>query len=154
MILANIDGTGKYTSDDGYTIYYSGDDEKDHRYGVALVVNRVINESVINFIPISDRIMMLQLQAKPVNVNLIQCYTSTADKDVDVLEEFYQQIKELKKLTKEHDVNITMDDFNAKIGEGSFEHHIGQYDLGTRNKRGERLIYCQEQNLVMNIMFK
>lgn len=52
---------------------------------------------------------------------------------------FYDEVKELLKLTKKHDVNIIMGDFNAKIGRGRVEGLVGSYGLGERNERGDRL---------------
>lgn len=49
-----------------------------------------------------------------------------------------------------------MGDFNAKIGEGQLQDVVGQFGLGVRNDRGDRLVqFCQEESMVvMNTFFK
>ena len=43
-----------------------------------------------------------------------------------------------------------MGDKNAKIGKGKVEDVVGEYGLGERNERGDRLIqFCQENNLIV-----
>lgn len=40
-------------------IYYSGNNEQQHRNGVAIVVHRNLKHLVTNFTPISDRVIMI-----------------------------------------------------------------------------------------------
>ncbi|KAF2903969.1 hypothetical protein ILUMI_02204 [Ignelater luminosus] len=49
-----------------------------------------------------------------------------------------------------------MGDFNAKLGKGKVEDIVGNYGLGKRNKREDRLLqFCQEQDMmVANTLFK
>jgi len=43
-----------------------------------------------------------------------------------------------------------MGDFNAKIGKGREEHHVGPHGLGERNDRGETLsMFAAEHNLIV-----
>lgn len=60
------------------------------------------------------------------------------------------------KLTKKQDVNIIMGDFNAKIGRGRSSPTVGDFDLGVRNERGDRLVqFCRlfAVNLVVTNTF-
>lgn len=63
------------------TLYYSGRDPQDrnHWNGVGVFVSANYVRYVKNFIPISDRIMLLQMQSQPFNVSIIQVYAPTAD---------------------------------------------------------------------------
>lgn len=48
-----------------------------------------VGRSVTNFIPISNRVLLMQVQLNQVNINIIQIYASTADKseeEVDILD--------------------------------------------------------------------
>lgn len=143
---------------DGAVMYYSGSAEQDpnHRHGVAVAIDESINKYVNNFVPYSERCAVLQLNGHPFNINIIQVYAPTADKSDEDVEEFYQQIQDIMRGTKNGDINIVMGDFNSKIGRGGFENIIGEYGLGERNERGDRLLqFCQERSLVVaNTWFK
>lgn len=133
-----------------YAVYYSGNDQPQHRNGVAIILSQKIDKSVIAFIPHSDRTMLIKLKSHPVNINLIQIYAPTADKPDIEIRNFYREIKELLRHTKPSEVIIIMGDFNAKIGEGEVENVVGKYGLGQRNPRGDTLVqFCQEENLVV-----
>ncbi|CAG9837494.1 unnamed protein product [Diabrotica balteata] len=60
------------------------------------------------------------------------------------------------KMTKKHEVTMVMGDFNAKVGRGKVNEIVGNFGLGERNDRGDRLIcFCQEYNLLLsNTLFK
>ena len=74
------------------------------------------------------------------DINKLQVYAPTADKEEPIIEEFYEQLNSLFKLTKSDEITIIIGDFNAKIGEGKEEDLVGEYGLGLRNNRGHRLI--------------
>lgn len=61
-------------------IYFSGNQQRHQRFGVALIVS--------NFLPISDRIQLLQLRTKTANTNVIQIYAPTAEKSDEEVEQF------------------------------------------------------------------
>ncbi|XP_069363460.1 uncharacterized protein [Maniola hyperantus] len=126
--------------------YFSGGDK--HYRGVGFLVNKDIKDCVSGYIPQSERIILLQLNTKPIRTNLIQVYAPTADSTQDECEKFYDDLNLVMKRTKNHDINIIMGDFNAKVGEAPVHNIIGQYGLGERNDRGERLIeFCAEHTL-------
>ncbi|XP_055387196.1 craniofacial development protein 2-like, partial [Condylostylus longicornis] len=123
--------------------------------GVGIIVSEAVEKCVKNFLPYSDRTLLLQIHAKPLNINIIQTYAPTADKTDEDVESFYNEVEELMKMTKKHEINIIMGDFNAKIGKSQVEKIVGPFGLGTRNPRGDRLIqFCTEQELkIMNTWF-
>ncbi|CAG4958055.1 unnamed protein product [Colias eurytheme] len=149
-------GSGTLTSGDA-TIYFSGsDDSRHHRYGVAVLLRTKMQSCVRNFLPLSDRVMLIQLYAKPFNINIIQTYAPTADKSDELNERFYSQIEEALKLTKSNELTIVTGDFNSKVGQGAVSDVVGSFGLGIRNDRGERLVqFCQEHDfIVANTFFK
>ncbi|XP_060531554.1 uncharacterized protein LOC132705137 [Cylas formicarius] len=100
--------------------------------------------------------MLLKIEAKPININIIQVKTPTLDKSEEEIESFYEDIKQLLKYTKPHDLNIIQGDFNAKVGKGEvIGGVVGPWGLGERNIRGDRLIqFCQEEHFkIMNTWF-
>ncbi|XP_037931408.1 craniofacial development protein 2-like [Teleopsis dalmanni] len=136
-------------------VYYSGNQNKHHRNGVGILMIKDITKFVTEFIPKSDRAMMVKINAKPLNINIIQVYAPTADKSDDEIKSFYAELNELMRLTKSHEINIIQGDFNAKVGKGEVNGVVGQYGLGERNDTGDRLIqFCQEYKLkTSNTMF-
>ncbi|CAG4984092.1 unnamed protein product [Colias eurytheme] len=149
-------GSGTLKSGDA-TIYFSGsDDSRHHRCGVAVLLRTKMQSCVRNFLPLSDRVMLIQLYAKPFNINIIQTYAPTADKSDELNERFYSQIEEALKLTKSNELTIVTGDFNSKVGQGAVSDVVGSFGLGIRNDRGERLVqFCQEHDfIVANTFFK
>ncbi|XP_044755090.1 craniofacial development protein 2-like [Coccinella septempunctata] len=132
-----------------HTVYYSGDTSTGNKNGVAIIVNREVERCVLGFIGISDRVAILKVNAKPFNMNIIQTYAPTSESSE---QELYEQLKMALNHTKKQELNIIMGDFNAKIGKGTVDTTVGQFGLGTRNDRGDRLIqFCQEvDSAVMN----
>ena len=62
-------GSGKLVSD-VHTLIYSGH-KKEHNHGVGLLLSNVVARSVIGFHGISDRIIIVKLFSKPLNLSMI-----------------------------------------------------------------------------------
>ena len=105
--------TGKIVKDD-YTMIYSGGEE--HKNGVGLILRNAVAKSLIGYRPISDRVIVVKLQAKPFNIYMIQVYAPTHDYNDENIEEFYEQIKSAVSYTKSSDIICIMGDLNAKVG--------------------------------------
>lgn len=148
-------GTGTCDSG-GSTMYYSGGTEVTHRNGVAIMVDKKIVNSVKCFVPISDRVMLLKMESNYRDVNLIQIYAPTADKEEEEREKFYEQVTEAFKLTRKGEIVLIMGDFNAKVGSGAVPEVVGSYGLGDRNEAGDVLVsYCVSREMVIsNTLFK
>ena len=99
---------------DDYTMIYSGGE--DHKNGVGIILRNEVAKSMIGYWPISDRVVMVKLQAKPFNINRIQVYAPTQDYDDENIEEFYEQIQLAVSYTKSSDIICIMGDLNAKVG--------------------------------------
>ncbi|XP_075151162.1 uncharacterized protein LOC142225273 [Haematobia irritans] len=71
------------------------------------------------------------------------------------IEFFYEEVEDLLKMTKPHEITIIQGDFNAKVGRERVPGITGIYGLGERNERGDRLIqFCQERKMnITNTMF-
>lgn len=151
--------SGSFPTNNGM-IYYSGNNDinhRNHRNGVAVIVSKRLLPFIRNFTPVSDRLIFLQLQINAtVKLNILQTYAPTADKSDEEIESFYQQIEQILKSIKSRDVTVILGDFNAKIGQGKSGKYVGEYGLGIRNERGDRLLqFCQENDLVItNTFFK
>ena len=148
-------GTGKIKTKHG-VLYYSGNNDPNHYNGVATLVSSSIEKSVIDFFPISDRLMVLKINTSRRVMNIVQVYAPTNDKDDNMIEEFYAELDEAMKLAKKGEITIIMGDFNAKVGAGAVGNVVGNFGLGDRNNRGDRLVqFCTEQQLsIVNTFFK
>ena len=65
-------GMGKFNSDDHY-IYYCGQ-ESLRRNGVAIMVNKRVQNAVLGCNLKNDRMISVRLQGKPFNITVIQVY--------------------------------------------------------------------------------
>ena len=139
---------------ENHTMIYSGGEM--HRKGVSILMKNNIARSMLGFWAISERIIMLKLQAKPFNINIIQVYAPTLDCEDEEVEKLYQEINNGIKQTKSGELLCVMGDFNAKVGKEKYEKIAGTHGLGNRNERGDRLIeFCQHNNLcVVNTWFQ
>ncbi|GFS26835.1 endonuclease-reverse transcriptase [Elysia marginata] len=86
--------------------------------------------------PVSDRILTVKLNTKPVALNIIQVYAPTSVSTQEEAEQFYSDLQAIKDKMPKREVCIIMGDFNAKVGEGlELESGIGPFGLGERNER-------------------
>ena len=72
---------------ENHKILYSGSTTGTHEYGVGIILAEKMAKLIKNFIPISSRAILVQLLATPVDVNIIQVYAPTADKEENEIEE-------------------------------------------------------------------
>ena len=68
---------GKFNSDDHY-IYYCGQ-ESLRRNGVAIMVNKRVQNAVLGWNLKNDRMISVRLQGKPFNITVIQVYAPTSN---------------------------------------------------------------------------
>ena len=139
---------------DGYRVLYAG--EKECQRGVAIILDRTCANKVISVERYGDRIIMVKLQAEPVNMCIVQIYMPTSEHSDEEVEQIYDQIEELIKRQKGTENLLIMGDWNAVVGEGKDGDEVGPFGLGKRNDRGERLVeFCRRNNLmVTNTWFK
>ena len=74
-----------------------------------------------------------------IQLNIIQCYAPTNDKDEGTKEDFYNKLQTVLDKMKEKDVTILMGDFNANIGSNNrgYEEVMGSHGIGEMNENGE-----------------
>ena len=95
-------GMGEFNSDDHY-IYYCGQ-ESLRRNGVAIMVNKKVQNAVLGCNLKNDRMISVCFQGKPFNITLIQAHAPTSNiKEVEV-EWFYEDLQDLSELTPKKDV--------------------------------------------------
>lgn len=146
-------GTGDIWSDDCRIIYSGG---QESQRGVAFMMDKESAKCVKRVECISDRLMMVQLSAEPVDMMILCVYMPTSayyDEDVEVI---YEQIEDLITSGRGNEYLVIMGDWNAVVGEGKEENVVGSYGLGKRNNRGNMVVdFCKRNKLaVMNTWFK
>ena len=85
-----LTGMGEFNSDDHY-IYYCGQ-ESLRRNGVAIMVNKRVQNAVLGCSPKNDRMISVHLQGKPFNVTVIQVYAPTSNVEEAEVEWFYEDL--------------------------------------------------------------
>ena len=132
---------------ESHTMIYSGGEK--HKNGVGIVMKNSVAKSMMGFWTISDRVIMMKLEAKPFNINVMQVYAPTQDHDDKEIEKFYHEPQNGIKYAKSDEVICIMEDLNAEVGDEKYQNTVGMHGLGRRNERGERLIrFCLENKLL------
>lgn len=65
---------------DDYRVHCSGTQDNTLQNGVGITVNKEIAECVTDSVPFSEKAMLVLIDARPVNLNIIQIHEHTADK--------------------------------------------------------------------------
>ena len=90
-------GMGEFNSDDHY-IYYCGQ-ESLTRNGVALIVNKKVQNAVFGYNLKNDRLISVCFQGKPFNITELQVYVPTGNGEETEVETFYEDQQDLLELT-------------------------------------------------------
>ena len=86
-------GMGEFNSDDHY-IYYCGQ-ESLRRNGVALIVKKKVQNTVLGCNLKKDRMISLRFQGKPFNIMVIQVYALTSNAEEAEIEQFHKDLQDL-----------------------------------------------------------
>ena len=105
-------GMGEFNSSDHY-IYYCGQ-ESLRKNGVALIVNKRVQNAVLGCNFKNERMVSVHFQGKTFNITVIQVYAPTSN--IEEAEQFYEDLQDLLELTPIKDVLFIIEDYNAKVG--------------------------------------
>jgi endonuclease/exonuclease/phosphatase family metal-dependent hydrolase len=136
------------------TLIYSRreDEYEDHKEGVALLLNKESRKSLLEWKPVSERIIIARMKTKLRPVTLIQCYAPTEMANNEGKDKFYGQMQTVLRSIKKQDIIIIMGDLNAQLGnenEGA-DMIMGKYGLRKLNDNGERFVeLCGNFNLTI-----
>ena len=134
-------GKGEFNSDDHY-IYYCGQ-EYLRRNGVAIMVNKRVQNAVLGCNLKSDRMNSVRFKGKPFNITVIQVYAPTRNAEEAEVERFYEDLQDVLELTLKKDVLFIIGDWNAKVGSQEIPGVTGKFGLGIQNETGQRLLeFC------------
>ena len=83
-------GMGEFNSDDHYIYYYR--QESLRRNGVAIKVNKRVQNAVLGCNLKNDRMISVHFQGKPFNITVIQVYDPTSNAEKAKVEWFYEDL--------------------------------------------------------------
>ena len=107
-------GVGKFTSEDHYNYYYG--QECLRRNGVAIIVNKRVQNAVLGCNLKNDRMTSIHFQGKPFNITVIQVYAPTTNAKEAEVDWFYEDIQDLLDLIPKKDVIFIIRKCNARVG--------------------------------------
>ena len=119
----------------GKFMIYSGGDK--HERGVGIIFDETTQKSLdtCSWFPVSDRIIVAKIKAKPFDIRIIQVYAPTSERPEEEVEEFYEDLDKAKKYLKSQSTQIIMGDFNAKVGSDKVENIVGPCGIGDTSER-------------------
>ena len=126
-------GMGELNSD-GHYIYYCGQ-ESLRRNGVAIMVNKRVQNAVPRCSRKNDRMNSVHFQGKPFNITIIQVYAPTTNSEEAEVEWFYEKLQDFLELTLKKDI-LFIGDWNAKVESQEIPGVTGNFGLGVQNEAG------------------
>ena len=135
---------GEFNSDDHY-IYYCGQ-ESLRRNGVAIMLNKRVQNAELGCNLKNDRMISVHFQGKPFIITVIQVYAPTSNTEEAEFERFYEDLQDLLEITPKKNVLFIIGDWNAKVESQETPGLTGKFGLGIWNEAGQRLIgFCQRK---------
>ena len=89
-------GMDEFNSEDHYIYYYG--QEPLGRIGVALTVNKRVQNRVLGCNLKNDRMISVHFQGKPFSITVIQVYAPTTNAKEAKIEQFYKNLQDLVEL--------------------------------------------------------
>ena len=90
-------GMGEFNSGDHYIYYFR--QESLRRNEVAIMINKRVQNAVLGCNLKDDRMISVHFQGKPFNITVIQVYAPTSNAEEAEVEQFYEDLQDLLKLT-------------------------------------------------------
>ncbi|XP_015371362.1 PREDICTED: craniofacial development protein 2-like [Diuraphis noxia] len=125
-----------------YIIYFSGMEER-HIFGSGFTVHETLEPYIKEFNPVSERIAVLRVDTKPLNIVLVCTHAPTDTRDEDIKDAFYEELAHTYDNIPGNVIKLVIGDLNAKCGrEIQFNPTLGNESLHEKsNGNGLRLIF-------------
>ncbi|GFR96212.1 craniofacial development protein 2-like [Elysia marginata] len=129
-------------------MYYSCREDGLHIGGVAKVLDKVRNKSLLEWEPVNDRIIRVRLYSKYTETTIVQCYAPAEVSLEENKDEFYLHLQGILTTVPMHDILMVLGDLNSKVGNNNngFESNVGKHGLRLRNDNGQRFLNLREEN--------
>ena len=124
--------------------------------GVALIVNKRVQNEVLGCNLRNDRMISVHFQGKPFNITVIQAYAPTTNAEEADVEWFCDDLQDLLEITPKKDVLFIITDWNTEVGSQEISGVTGKFGLRVQNEAVQRLTeFCQENAWVIaNTLFQ
>jgi len=124
-----------------YIVYFSGMEEG-HSFGCGFAVHETLEPYVKEFNPISERMTLLRVDMKPLNIILVCIHAPTETGEENTKDFFYENLSQIYDKLPRNVIKLILGDLNAKCGrETHFMPMIGRECLHeTSNGNGLKLI--------------
>ena len=131
-------------------------EESLRRNGVAIMVNKRVQNAVLGCSLKNDRKTFVCFQGKSFNITVIQAYVPTSNTEEAEVEWIHEDLQDRLELTSTKDVLFIIGDWNANVRGQETPGVTGKFGLGMQNEAGQRLIeFWQENSLVIaNTLFQ
>ena len=147
MAIVNVDilgirelkwtGMGEFNLDDHYSYYCR--QESLRRNGVAIMVNKRVQNTVLGCNLKNDKMISVRFQGKPFNITVIQVYVPIRNAEEAEVQQFYEDLQDLLEPTPKKDVLFIIGNWNAKVGSQERSGVTGKFCLALQNEAGQRL---------------
>ena len=97
---------GEFNSDDHYKYYYG--QESLGRNGIAIIVNKRVQNAVLGCNLENDRMISVHFQGKPFNITVIQVYAPPSNAEEAEVERFYEDLQDLLEITLKKKMSFSL----------------------------------------------
>ena len=112
-------------------------EESLRRNGVAIMVNKRVQNAVLGCSLKNDRKTFVCFQGKSFNITVIQAYVPTSNTEEAKVEQFYEDLQDLLELTPKKDGLFIIGNWNAKVGSQETPGVTGNLTLECGMKQGK-----------------
>ena len=140
-------GMGNFNSNDHY-IHYCGQKSL-RRNGVALIVNKRVQNAVLGCNLKNDKMISVCFQGKPFSITVIQVYAPITNAKEAEVEQFFDDLQNLLELTPPKDVLFIIGNWNAKVASQEIPEVTGKFGLGVQTEVGQRLTELFQEDLLV-----
>ncbi|XP_048770307.2 craniofacial development protein 2-like [Ostrea edulis] len=153
-----LNTSGITTISTGHTIVYSGNlnINDPHEKGVGFLLNKTSKKALLEWNPVSQRIITARFDTKFQKTTIIQVYAPTNEAEESEKDDFYNALQATVDKTPKRDILIIMGDLNAKVGSDGVgrETEIGPHGIGNMNENGELFAdFCAVNKLMIGGTF-
>ena len=121
----------------GHKLFFSGHEDR-HEHGVGFLIHKDTVNATMGCRPVSSLLSTIRLMVSPFNITIIQAYAPTTDYDDDDIEDFCDQLQEVRDQAPKKDIIAVQGDWNAKTRDDASKNWkgtCGQYCNPETNKK-------------------
>jgi exonuclease III len=110
-------------------------------HGVAILISKEKAKTLLEWEPVSKRLIRVCLNSKYCKLTILQCYAPTNKAEEEVKEDWNEQLPMVVSKVPQHDVLLLTDDMNAKVGtdNSNNERAMGRHGCSKRNNNALRI---------------